>query len=158
MKRLIATMLISLSVVACEQQTLFAPHYTDYGGSWGVASKTSPQNSLRSAVRVNRLAPLSGTSNYCGAPKCAPSRIKLLGAAMEPNPIRLPDNGPNIIDPDDCPRVIDPDDCPRVIDPDDCPEIIDPNDFPRFMKDDGPAYPDPTRIERPVFGPHILSF
>ena len=108
MKRLIATMLFSLSVVACEQQTLFAPHYTDYGGSWGVASKTSPQNSLRSAVRVNRLAPLSGTSNYCGAPKCAPSRFKLLSAATEPNPIRLPGNGPNIVDPDDFPSIVDP--------------------------------------------------
>ena len=65
MKRLIATMLFSLSVVACEQQTLFAPHYTDYGGSWGVASKTSPQNSLRPVSHVNRLAPVN--SSYAAA-------------------------------------------------------------------------------------------
>ena len=77
-------MLFSLTVIVCEQQTLFAPHYTDYGGTSLVASDT--RNSLVPIAGVNRSVPLSGTSNYCGAPKCAPSRFKLLGAAKKPNP------------------------------------------------------------------------
>ena len=67
--KVIALLVFSLAVVVCEQQTLFAPHYTTYGGSWGVASKTSLQNSLRPAARVNRLAPVN--SSYA---KAAPPR------------------------------------------------------------------------------------
>jgi len=32
MKRFITAILLSLTVIVCEQQTLFAPHYTDFGG------------------------------------------------------------------------------------------------------------------------------
>jgi hypothetical protein len=84
MKTIALSMIFSLAVIVCEQQTLFAPHYTDFGGRLAVTSKTSPQNSLVPVAGVNGLVPLSGTSNFCGSPKCAPSRFKLLGAVAIP--------------------------------------------------------------------------
>ena len=55
-------MIFSLVVIVCEQQTLFAPHYTTYGGTSLVASKTSSQNSLVPIAGVNRSVPLAGAS------------------------------------------------------------------------------------------------
>jgi len=51
-------MIFSLAVIVCEQQTLFAPHYTTYGGTSLVASDTT--NSLVPIAGVNRLVPLPG--------------------------------------------------------------------------------------------------
>ena len=44
------------------------------------------------------------------------------------------------------------------VEPTSGPDFVEDDDCPNFMKDDDPGYPDPTRIERPVFGPHIVSF
>ena len=83
MKRFITAMLFSLTVIVCEQQTLFAPHFRD---GLTAANPSDTTNSLIPIAGVNRSVPLAGTSNYCAAPKCAPSSFKLLGAAKEPNP------------------------------------------------------------------------
>jgi hypothetical protein len=57
MKTIALSMIFSLVVIVCEQQTLFAPHYTDFGGRLAVTSKTSPQNSLVPVAGANRLVP-----------------------------------------------------------------------------------------------------
>ena len=54
-------MILSLAVIVCEQQTLFAPHFTTFDG----LTAANPTNSLVPIAGVNRLVPLSGTSNYC---------------------------------------------------------------------------------------------
>jgi hypothetical protein len=61
MKRFITAMLFSLTIIVCEQQTLFAPHYTTYGGTSLVAGDTT--NSLIPIVGVNRLIPVAGTNS-----------------------------------------------------------------------------------------------
>lgn len=63
MKRFITAMLFSLTVIVCEQQTLFAPHYYDLGVFNGVTSKTSPQNSLVPVAGVDRSVPLAGSDS-----------------------------------------------------------------------------------------------
>ena len=63
MKTIALSMIFSLAVIVCEQQTLFAPHYTTYGGTSLVASKTSAQNSLVPIAGVNRSVPLAGSGN-----------------------------------------------------------------------------------------------
>jgi hypothetical protein len=57
MKTIALSMIFSLAVIVCEQQTLFAPHYTDFGGRLAVTSKTSPQNSSVPIAGVNSLVP-----------------------------------------------------------------------------------------------------
>ena len=56
--KVIALLILSLTVVVCEQQTLFAPHYISFDLKAPVP--TGSRNSLRSAARVNRLAPRAG--------------------------------------------------------------------------------------------------
>ena len=63
MKTIALSMIFSLAVIVCEQQTLFAPHYTDLYGRLAVTSKTSPQNSLVPVAGVNRSVPLAGTGD-----------------------------------------------------------------------------------------------
>ena len=157
--KVIALLILSLGVVVCEQQTLFAPHYTTYGGSWGVASKTSTQNSLRPAAGVNRSAPVN--SSYA---KAAPPRNDIwvldTGAGLTSKngifagPIRPLDAGKGLTagSLEHGPGLHD------SVEPTSGPDFVEDDDCPDFMKDDDPGYPDPTRIERPVFGPHILSF
>ena len=53
-------MIFSLVVIVCEGQTLFAPHYTTYGGTSLVASDTT--NSLVPVAGVNMSIPLAGSS------------------------------------------------------------------------------------------------
>ena len=142
--KVIALLVFSLAVVVCEQKTLFAPHYTTYGGSWRVASKTSTQNSLRPGSRVNRLAPV--TSSY---PTPAPPRNGIFAG-----PIRLLDAGKGLT----AGSLEHGPDLHDSLEPTPGPDFVEDDDGPDFMKDDDPGYPDPTRIERPVFGPHILSF
>jgi hypothetical protein len=62
MKTITLSMIFSLAVIVCEGQTLFAPHYTTYGGTSLVASKTSSTNSLVPIAGVNRSVPLAGAS------------------------------------------------------------------------------------------------
>ena len=61
MKRFITAMLFSLTVIVCEQQTLFAPHYYDLGVFNGVTSKTSPRNTLVPIAGVDRLVPVASS-------------------------------------------------------------------------------------------------
>ena len=61
MKTIALSMILSLAVIVCEQQTLFAPHFVTFDG----LTAANPTNSLVPIAGVNRLVPLSGTSNYC---------------------------------------------------------------------------------------------
>ena len=54
-------MIFSLAVIVCEQQTLFAPHDTTYGGTSLVASDTT--NSFVPIAGVNRLVALAGKTS-----------------------------------------------------------------------------------------------
>jgi hypothetical protein len=80
MKTIALSMIFSLAVIVCEQQTLFAGVFAKLDG----LTAANPTNSLVPIAGVNRSVPLSGTSNYCGSPKCSPSRFKLLGAVAIP--------------------------------------------------------------------------
>jgi hypothetical protein len=59
MKTIALSMLFSLAVIVCEQQTLFAPHYTDWAGKRTAVSKSSSQNSLVPIAGVDRLVPVA---------------------------------------------------------------------------------------------------
>jgi hypothetical protein len=59
MKTIALSMILSLAVIVCEQQTLFAPHFVSF------AKAPQPTNSLVPIAGVNRSVPLAGTSNYC---------------------------------------------------------------------------------------------
>ena len=59
MKTIALSMIFSLAVIVCEQQTLFAPHFVSF------AKAPQPTNSLVPIAGVNRSVPLAGTSNYC---------------------------------------------------------------------------------------------
>ena len=91
-------MIFSLAVIVCEGQTLFAPHYTTYGGTSLVASKTSSQNSLVPIAGVNRSVPLAGASYNPGKgasraivhPQYSPS-----GADRKPTVVEQPVHGPH---------------------------------------------------------------
>jgi hypothetical protein len=64
MKTIALSMIFSLAVIVCEQQTLFAPHYSDWNGAKRTAvSKSSSQNSLVPVAGVDRLVPLAGTGD-----------------------------------------------------------------------------------------------
>ncbi len=109
MKRFITAMLFSLTVIVCEQQTLFAPHYTDYGGVTDFTSDTT--NSLVPVAGVDRSVPVAGTGD---------SLIAIIAIAAP-----QVDKDLNIMDPTDCPNIMDPTDCPSVVYPDDRPTFID---------------------------------
>ena len=72
MKRFITAMLFSLTVIVCEQQTLFAPHYYDLGVFNGVTSKTSPQNSLVPIAGVARSKTAEVAINFSGPRSLVP--------------------------------------------------------------------------------------
>ena len=57
--KVIALLILSLTVVVCEQQTLITPHFVTFFGL-KVNNPTGSRNSLRPAAHVNRLAPLAG--------------------------------------------------------------------------------------------------
>jgi hypothetical protein len=78
--KVIVLLILSMAVVVCEQQTLFAPHYTTYGGLKAANRNSSclactegctcyPQNSLRPAAGVNRLAPVNSSYAKAAAPR-----------------------------------------------------------------------------------------
>ncbi len=96
MKRFITAMIFSLAVIVCEQQTLFAPHYTTYGGVTDFTSDTT--NSLVPVAGVNMSIPLAGGSvdgltSYEGKLPLAPSSTTA------------------VADPTDCRNIVDPEDC-----------------------------------------------
>ena len=104
-------MIFSLVVIVCEQQTLFAPHYTTYGGTSLVASKTSSQNSLVPIAGVNRSVPLAGASYNPGKgasraivhPEFSPSSSRAIvhpefspsGPDRKPTVVEQPVHGPH---------------------------------------------------------------
>ena len=61
--KVIALLTLSLAVVVCEQQTLFAPHFVTF--DFQAPHSTGRRNSLRPAAGVNRLAPVN--SSYAAA-------------------------------------------------------------------------------------------
>ena len=143
--KVIALLVLSMAVVVCEQQTLFAPHYKyEIGPHLKAPNPTGRRNSLRPAARVNRLAPVNSSYATAAPPKddifAGPIRLLDAGKGLTPGSL---EHGPGLHD-----GLESTPDADSTED-DDCPD---------FMKDDDPGYPDPTRIERPVFGPHILSF
>ena len=62
--KVIALLILSMAVVVCEQQTLFAPHFVTFDGL-KAQNPTGSRNSLRPAGGVNRLAPVN--SSYAAA-------------------------------------------------------------------------------------------
>jgi hypothetical protein len=98
MKTITLSMIFSLAVIVCEGQTLFAPHYTTYGGTSLVASKTSSTNSLVPIAGVNRSVPLAGASYNPGKgasraivhPQFSPS-----GPDRKPTVVEQPVHGPH---------------------------------------------------------------
>jgi hypothetical protein len=84
MKTIALSMIFSLAFIVCEQQTLFAPHYTDFGGRLAVTSKTSPQNSVVPIAGVNRLVPVASSSSSRAIvhPQYSPSSSR---AIIHPN-------------------------------------------------------------------------
>ena len=56
MKTIALSMILSLAVIVCEQQTLFAPHFVSF------AKAPQPTNSLVPIAGVNRSVPLAGAS------------------------------------------------------------------------------------------------
>jgi hypothetical protein len=93
MKRFITAMLFSLTVIVCEQQTLFAPHYTDYGGVTDFTSDTT--NSLVPVAGVDRSVPVAGTNSGLHSMSSPLFRSSTTAVA----------------DPTDCPNIVDPEDC-----------------------------------------------
>ena len=94
-------MIFSLAVIVCEQQTLFAPHYTTYGGTSLVASDTT--NSLVPIAGVNRLVALAGKTSSAIAipPLVRPDVSNGLQTIPDPNmplpaptPVERPVLGP----------------------------------------------------------------
>ena len=59
MKTIALSMIFSLAVIVCEQQTLFAPHIVTFDG----LRAASPSNSLVPIAGVNRSVPLAGSGN-----------------------------------------------------------------------------------------------
>merc|ERR1712072_166984 len=57
MKTIALSMILSLAVIVCEQQTLFAPHFVTF------AKAPQPSNSLVPIAGVDRSVPLAGSSN-----------------------------------------------------------------------------------------------
>ena len=59
MKTIALSMIFSLAVIVCEQQTLFAPHYPTVDNF----SAQNPSNSLVPIAGVNRLVPVAGKTS-----------------------------------------------------------------------------------------------
>ena len=57
MKTIALSMIFSLAVIVCEQQTLFAPHFVSF------AKAPQPTNSLVPIAGVNRLVPVAGKTS-----------------------------------------------------------------------------------------------
>jgi hypothetical protein len=88
MKTIALSMIFSLAVIVCEQQTLFAPHFISFD-----FQAPNSSNSLVPIAGVNRSVPLAGTS------------------AISPG------NCVSAISPGDCTSAIDPGDCSSALDP-----------------------------------------
>jgi hypothetical protein len=63
MNTIALSMIFSLAVIVCEQQTLFAPHFRDWGGLTA-ANPSDTTNSLIPIAGVNRLVPVAGYDQY----------------------------------------------------------------------------------------------
>jgi hypothetical protein len=157
MKTIALSMIFSLAVIVCEQQTLFAPHFVTFDGF----KAASPTNSLVPIAGVNRLVPVAGTSNYCrdnwcvsGGDPTSKNRdsydcqgIGLFATGSDdrgkvndkgypkPTKVEQPVHGPHILTFDGL-----------------------SGRGQEGISEDDDGYPEPTIIERPVFGPHIISF
>jgi hypothetical protein len=97
MKTIALSMIFSLAVIVCEQQTLFAPHFISFD-----FQAPNSSNSLVPIAGVNRSVPLAGTS------------------AISPG------NCTSAISPGNCVSAISPGDCTSAIDPGDCSSALDP--------------------------------
>jgi hypothetical protein len=141
MKRFITAMIFSLTVIVCEQQTLFAPHYTDFGGrlaanvtvdDYEILNLRGTTHSLVPVAGVNRLIPVAlsfttpvDDSNSCGVMGCSRKYAR--------NHESYSHDGVIVVDVDD-PGDADLtgpiggtlDRTSTVIDPNDCSEIVDP--------------------------------
>ena len=131
--KVIALLILSLGVVVCEQQTLFAPHYISCDG-FKAPNPTGRRNSLRPAAGVNRLAPVN--SSYAAA---TPPRNGIFAG-----PIRLLDAGKG----------------PTVGSLEHGPGLHDSLEHGPGLHDSLQPTPDPNMnstapsgLDRPVFGP-----
>jgi hypothetical protein len=108
MKRFITAMLFSLTVIVCEQQTLFAPHFTTFDGLTA-ANPRDTTNSLVPVAGVNMSIPLAGSSEN-GFVRYPPLvKPKHDSPSFVTSNVDLVfDCRPNIMDPDNCPDVVDP--------------------------------------------------
>jgi hypothetical protein len=59
MKTIALSMIFSLAVIVCEQQTLFAPHFVTFDN----LRAQNPSNSLVPIAGVNRLVPVAGKTS-----------------------------------------------------------------------------------------------
>ena len=98
--KVIALLVLSMAVVVCEQQTLFAPHYKyEIGPHLKAPNPTGRRNSLRPAARVNRLAPVNSSYAKAAPPKNGifAGPIRLLDAGKGPTAGSL-EHGPGLHD------------------------------------------------------------
>ena len=130
--KVIALLTLSLAVVVCEQQTLFAPHFVTF--DFQAPHSTGRGNSLRPAAGVNRLAPVN--SSYAAA---TPPRNGIFAG-----PIRLLDAGKG----------------PTVGSLEHGPGLHDSLEHGPGLHDSLQPTPDPNMnstapsgLDRPVFGP-----
>ena len=129
--KVIALLILSMAVVVCEQQTLFAPHYV--GFELRAPVPTGRRNSLRPAARVNRLAPVNSSYAAAAPPRndvwvvdtgngLTGSRYEEIASSQKNdwtiigNP-SIEAKDLNIVDPTDCSDIVDPADYPNIVDP-----------------------------------------
>jgi len=95
--KVIALLTLSLAVVVCEQQTLFAPHFVTF--DFQAPHSTGRRNSLRPAAGVNRLAPVNSSYAAAAPPKNGifAGPIRLLDAGKGPTAGSL-EHGPGLHD------------------------------------------------------------
>jgi len=101
MKTIALSMIFSLAVIVCEQQTLFAPHIV----TCDELTAASPSNSLVPIAGVNRSVPLAGSGNgvISAATEFVKNDIWTLDTGNG-----LTGNGTSAIDPGDCTSALDP--------------------------------------------------
>ena len=85
MKTIALSMILSLAVIVCEQQTLFAPHFVTFDN----LRAQNPSNSLVPIAGVNRLVPVAGKTSSAVAipalvrPEVSDQRNSMLGCYPE---------------------------------------------------------------------------
>ena len=153
MKRFITAILLALTVIVCEQQTLFAPHYKDYTsltaanpGEIGVANLYEGSTLPGSVLPCQSSVPVAGALRDQGyftgmVGKWHNSSLPVAGSN---------DNGfqryPPLVKPTvdfvyDCrPNIVDLDDSRQVVGPNDGPSVIDDMPFQELDSRNGPVF------------------